>query len=370
MPLWIDKYRPKKVQDLDVNPDQRTMLQTMLKNSDCNIPHLLVYGPSGSGKKTRIDAILRAIYGSAVDKKKFEKKNFTTPSNKKIEIDCTSSNYHLEVNPSDANIADRFVVQELIKHVAASPSVATIQSQKNNISFKTIIIYEADRLTRDAQHALRRTMEKHMNKCRCVLIAKSTSRIIEPLVSRCLPIKCRAATHEELLNTVYPPVRREWYQNQPSEAVMKEIVRHADRDMRKFLLLLEVYKVTVDSSNGKWHGQIDKILPDWEIFIKRLVGEIKKVANVNEIPNIRKSLYELISHLIPNNVIFTHLLEGLIEDKPLILKQALIDAAAKFEHRSRNGSKEIYHLEGFVVEYLAVTSEYNQTGKIGNFDLA
>lgn len=53
MPLWIDKYRPKKIEKLDVNIDQKEMLESMLANSKNNIPHLLIYGPAGSGKKTR-----------------------------------------------------------------------------------------------------------------------------------------------------------------------------------------------------------------------------------------------------------------------------------------------------------------------------
>ena len=59
MPLWIEKYRPKQISDLDVNAEQKEMLQVMMKNSKCNIPHILIYGPSGSGKKTRVNAILR-----------------------------------------------------------------------------------------------------------------------------------------------------------------------------------------------------------------------------------------------------------------------------------------------------------------------
>ena len=169
MPLWIDKYRPLEVRDIDINIEQKETLETMLRNSKCNIPHLLMYGPSGSGKKTRVMAILRSIYGSAVDKIKMEKMTFTLPSSKKIEVDAIASNYHLEVNPSDAKTADRHVVQELIKHQANLPSVSTKMSDSTGVKFKVIIIAEADRLSKDAQHALRRTMEKYMKNCRVIL---------------------------------------------------------------------------------------------------------------------------------------------------------------------------------------------------------
>lgn len=281
------------------------------------------------------------------------------------------SNYHLEVNPADANVADRFVIQELIKHVASSPSVSTVQSAKNSISFKTIVINEADKLTKDAQHALRRTMEKYMNKCRCILISKSTSRIIEPLCSRCLPLKCRAATDEELVETILPSVlNKEFSNNDIPEDILREILNQSNRDMRKFLLLLEAYKVKNDSRISAGLGDQDAktfiagLLPDWEIYIEKLANDIDRVQNVQEIKEIRTKLYELITHLIPTNVIFNALLKLFIKDKSLVLKQAIINSASKFEHRSRIGSKEIYHLEAFVVDYISMCKEYKQTGKI------
>ena len=67
--------------------------------SNNNFPHLLIYGPSGAGKKTRIQCILRELYGAGVEKLRLEHQEFTTPSNKKIDINLVVSNYHIEVNP-------------------------------------------------------------------------------------------------------------------------------------------------------------------------------------------------------------------------------------------------------------------------------
>ena len=64
-----------------------------------DFPHLLFYGPSGAGKKTRIMCLLRELYGSGVEKLRIEQHNFTTPSKKKLEISTIASNYHIEVNP-------------------------------------------------------------------------------------------------------------------------------------------------------------------------------------------------------------------------------------------------------------------------------
>lgn len=65
-----------------------------------DFPHLLVYGPSGAGKKTRIMCLLRELYGAGVEKLRTEHMTFTTPSQKKLEITTIASNYHIEINPS------------------------------------------------------------------------------------------------------------------------------------------------------------------------------------------------------------------------------------------------------------------------------
>jgi len=64
-----------------------------------DFPHLLVYGPSGAGKKTRIMCLLRELYGAGIEKLRIEHQSFTTPSNKKLDVTTVASNYHIEVNP-------------------------------------------------------------------------------------------------------------------------------------------------------------------------------------------------------------------------------------------------------------------------------
>jgi len=78
----------------------------------------LVYGPNGAGKKTRIMCALRELYGPGVEKLRIERQQFETPSKKTIEMTTLASNYHIEVNASDAGIYDRIVIQEMIKNIA------------------------------------------------------------------------------------------------------------------------------------------------------------------------------------------------------------------------------------------------------------
>ena len=75
MSLWVDKYRPNTLAKLDYHREQAERLEKMVAKG--NFPHLLVYGPPGAGKKTRIMALLRELYGPGVEKLRMEHQNFT-----------------------------------------------------------------------------------------------------------------------------------------------------------------------------------------------------------------------------------------------------------------------------------------------------
>lgn len=194
MSLWVDRYRPRELVRLDYHKKQAKYLQNLCQQGD--FPHLMFYGPSGGGKKTRIMCLLRELYGAGVERLRNETMTFTTPSNKKIEIMTVGSNYHLEVNPSDAGIYDRVVVVDLIKQVAQTHQI----DQSGQRDFKVIVLSEVDELTRDAQHALRRTMEKYATTCRIILCVKSTSRVIPAIRSRCMGIRVAAPSSDDIVS--------------------------------------------------------------------------------------------------------------------------------------------------------------------------
>ena len=98
--LWVDKYRPQSLDRLDYHKEQAAQLARLAAAGD--LPHMLFYGPSGAGKKTRVMALLRAIFGAGVERVKLQHRAFKTPSGKAIEVTTIASSYHIERVASSA----------------------------------------------------------------------------------------------------------------------------------------------------------------------------------------------------------------------------------------------------------------------------
>jgi replication factor C subunit 3/5 len=97
------------------------MLEKLSEGDD--FPHVLLYGPPGSGKRTLTKSLLYGLYNStSVHKIKSEQKEYKISATSSTTCGCTvfSSNFHLEVTPSDADNYDHVIVQKLIKEVASS----------------------------------------------------------------------------------------------------------------------------------------------------------------------------------------------------------------------------------------------------------
>jgi replication factor C subunit 3/5 len=124
-----------------------------------------------------------------------------------------TSNHHIELSPGDAGLNDRYVVQDIIKEMAANKNIAaaaaataastesTTGQTRPKAQFKTVVLTEVDRLSRQAQAALRRTMEKYSSTCRLILCCNSQSKVIEPVRSRCLGVRVAAPTEDEVGNS-------------------------------------------------------------------------------------------------------------------------------------------------------------------------
>jgi len=148
--IWTEKYRPKNLNEVVGQKHVTERLKAYVASG--NMPHLLFTGPAGTGKTTCSLAMAKEMFGEEW------RGNF------------------IELNASDERGID--VVRGKIKEFARTAPLGTAE-------FKIIFMDEADALTSDAQAALRRTMEKYSKICRFVLSCNYSSKIIDPIQSRC-----------------------------------------------------------------------------------------------------------------------------------------------------------------------------------------
>eukprot|EP00055_Hartaetosiga_balthica_P015969 m.98380 g.98380 ORF g.98380 m.98380 type:complete len:355 (+) comp9009_c0_seq1:108-1172(+) len=348
MSLWVDKHRPKSFSKLSYHTKISEQLETLGSSGD--VPHLLVYGPSGAGKKTRVMCLLRQLYGNSVDKLKIEHRNFKATNSKSVDISTIASAYHIEINPSDVGIDDYHVVRVLLKEIAGSPQI-----DSSHHPFKVVVINEADRLTRKAQQALRRLMEKYVRNCRYVLICNSSSQVLAPIRSRCLGVRVGAPKEDEIVDILMQVGKSEGCRI--SQEFAQRVVKASHRNLRRALLMVEA--TAAQSRSAKVMDESSQIqLPDWEIFLKDTASAIVREQSASQLLEVRKRLYELLSHCIPADIIMKGLTKELITNCDTQLKVSVISCAAEFEFRLRAGQKEIFHLEAFVAKFMSLYKKY------------
>ncbi|KAI7831986.1 activator 1 38 kDa subunit [Kickxella alabastrina] len=335
MALWVEKHRPNSLDKLSFHGDLTEHLKQLSSSGD--LPHLLVYGPTGAGKRTRVAAILREIYGPGAEKLKVSQRIFETPSRRKMEINLISSNFHIEVNPSDAGIYDRVIIQDLIKEIAQTQQVATTSARK----FKVVVVHEADALSRDAQHALRRTMEKYMGNMRVILCSSSTGKIISPVQSRCLLVRVAAPSVDDIVGVINMVAKREGITVPPSFA--SQLAVSSKRNLHRALLMLEAAYVR----QYPFSDTHNVPLPEWELYIR-------SIADSAAADGIRKQLYEVLTHCIPPTTILKTIALHLVDGVSEALKPEIVHQAAFYEHRLQSGQKSIVHLEAFMAKFMSV----------------
>lgn len=340
--LWVDKYRPKSFERMEIHKSLSKQLKNVVKSGD--FPHLLLYGPSGAGKKTRVMALLRQMFGAKVEKVKLENKDLKVGSTgtKTITITMLSSAAHIEINPSDYGVYDRYVISNLIKEIASS---APLEPQLNaeNKNFKVIVLNEVDNLTKEAQQALRRTMEKYMKTCRLILCSNSTSRVLAPVRSRCLCIRVPAPTTEEIVTVLQNVANQE--NIQLPRAFAEKIANSSDGNLRKALLALEASKV----EQYPFKPDQDIKLADWERYIHDIAKDIIEEQSPSRLLALREKYYLLITNCIPAEVILKKLAQRLLclNSSDQVLQFQIAHWVSFYEHRLKTGSRAIFHLEAF-----------------------
>jgi replication factor C subunit 3/5 len=279
---WIEKYRPNSVSEIVGNTQVISILNNMVEKN--SLPHLILFGSSGTGKTSTILAFAKKIYG------KFYRHMI------------------LELNGSDDRGIN--VVREQIKEFCSTNNNLYKMFSKKNM-YKMVILDEVDSMTLDGQFALRRIIENYTENTRFCLICNYITKITPALRSRCLAFRFEPLNTDYILDKLYDIMDKENVDLE--DDVIDKIVVKSDGDLRKGINMLQCLttfrKISKSNDVNLLFNMINQ--SDIEIILEELRSKnsfinkyqkIKDIINMHEY-NLTEVIHYIINLLIKKNEI-------------------------------------------------------------------
>lgn len=309
--IWTEKYRPRDFSALKGQDEIVKRIKAFVAAQ--NMPHLLFAGPAGTGKSSLSLIAVKKLFGE------------------------TWHDNYLELNASDERGID--VIRQKVKNFARTKALA-------NVPFKIIFLDEADALTKEAQHALRRTMENYTTTCRFILSCNFSSKIIDPIQSRCALFRFTLLKEEDIA-TIVKCIEKNEKLNIDKKAI-KALYEISGGDCRKVINLLQasaavskniteelIYKIVAAAKPADIRAIIETALNgDFLAARKKLLDVMLKqsLAGLDIIKAIQKEVWNLN-----------------INDS---LKVKIIEKIGETEFRLVEGSDEFVQLEALLASFV------------------
>ncbi len=258
---WIDKYRPRKLQDVVHQDEVIKMLEKTLETGD--LPHLLFYGPPGTGKTSTILAVARQLFGPRVVKERV-----------------------IELNASDERGIN--VVRNKIV-TFAKISIGRKDPKYLCPPYKIIILDEADAMTTEAQSALRKTIEDNARITRFCFICNYINQIIEPINSRCVKFRFKSLTNDCINDRLKYISSCE--KMTITDDALNTISTLSEGDMRKAVMLLQNLKYCKDDININNVFDIAGYVPTDVVAMIKKVCIDSKSTDLTKVVELTQSLY-------------------------------------------------------------------------------
>jgi replication factor C small subunit len=312
--IWIEKYRPKTFEEVK---GQEKIVERVKAFVDAkNIPHLLFSGPAGVGKTTLSLVIAKQLFGE----------NWRQNT--------------LELNASDERGID--VIRTKVKDFARFRSIG-------DVPFKIIYLDECDALTKEAQQALRRTMESYAATTRFILSCNYISKIIDPIQSRCTLFKFQPLSEKEIITVINNVAKTE--NLNITESAKKAVFEISHGDCRRAENILQSCAALQDKIDEDLVFSLAAVAKPTEVL------EIMKLALKNEFISARKLLLDTMLKYGLSGLDLIRQMQAEIwnlptEDKTKI---KLIDRCGDIEFRMSEGSAEYVQMEAFLA-YIALFS--------------
>jgi replication factor C subunit 2/4 len=284
---WIEKYRPRKLNEIISQEESVSILSNTLKTGE--LPHLLIYGGPGTGKTSSILALCNQLFGPE-------------RVNERV----------IELNASDERGIN--VVRHKIINFAKI-AIGTADKKYLCPPYKIIILDEADAMTKEAQAALRKVMEETSNITRFCFICNYINQIIEPINSRCVKIRFKPITKNNVMNKLkYISIKENI---QIDDSGLESLANISSGDLRKSILILQNVKyLKIDSFEKKISNSdiydMCKYISDAQLnkYIESIINN-KSMNNIINVTNdvfnngyiINSIIIKIINYLIANTSI-------------------------------------------------------------------
>jgi replication factor C small subunit len=308
--IWTEKYRPKDFSEIK---GQKEIVKRVKAFVDINnMPHLLFAGPPGVGKSTLALVIAKKLFGGSWHQ------NF------------------MELNASDERGID--IIRNKVKDFARTKAIG-------DVPFKIIFLDECDALTREAQQSLRRTMENYTQTCRFVLSCNYSSKIIDPIQSRCAMFRFKPLEKKEIHSIIEKIEKQE---NLKIDAKVKDaLFVVSEGDVRRVENILQSSAAITDNITEEIIYSMASVARPKEI------DEVLKLALKNKFVEARKKLLDVMLNygLSGPDVIKQIQSEILNLEIDNRSKMKLMEKCGEIEFRMTEGSDEFIQLEALLSQF-------------------
>ncbi len=305
-----------------------------------SMPNLLIHGSPGCGKHTLIKLLLTDIFDESINNTFVETYYIKGYGNTVVDVDIIQSKYHIIIEPNNTGF-DKYLIQEIVKEYAKKK---IINVSYNKYPYRIVLINNIDNLHYYAQTSLRCNMEKYHKTCRFILCASNTSKIIDPIISRCLDIRIPSPTINDMLNLIYYILLNE--NKLISRRKINNIINAGEFNIKKTLWILQMSLYNITDFELSWKKSLDKLI--------NIMIEFKKpkitILNEKLIITTRTILYNIFTTNIPGIDILQEIINKIINSNEFEtnLLYNILQLCSETETRLNKGKRTIIHLDSFM----------------------